>query len=124
MNKGEEMKMLTNSYQTDGQTKKRFDLLKKFFSEVKNGERSKYVDFERYYLYLNKEDNMDGLRWFHKDKYKVEVVVNAENEPHPHKNIAGFVLFSKYDDAILHMTLKEQEAVRILHERDKKNGVI
>lgn len=114
------MKTITKSYQTDEQTKKRFDTLKKRFQSVKDSKkRADYVEFERYYLYIHKENKTNGLRWFHQDKYKIEVVVNGDTGPH--QNIAGFVLFSKYDDAILHMTLTEHHALQILEDRDKKN---
>ena len=115
------MKTITKSYQTDEQTKKRFDALKNRFMDVKTGKkRSDYEEFKRYYLYIYKEDNTNGLRWFHQGKYKVEVVVNGESEG-PHKNVAGFVLFSNYNDAILHMTLEEHHALQVLENRDKIN---
>lgn len=111
------MNKLKESYQTDAQLKKRVEMLSKYFKKD-----NKYIDFEGFYcLSINERDNSKGIRWFHRNKYIVEVVVNARHfENGPHINIAHFVLFSNYNDAILHMALKEREAAQIIEDAEKR----
>ena len=112
------IKPITNSFQSDSDYKRRFKELKNVF---KDG--TAYVEFKDYYLHIKKEDNSGGIRWFHRNKFLVEVVIDAScyADNRPHQNIAPFVLFSLYEDAILHMVLTENKAVHIIEEEKRKH---
>ena len=109
------IKPITSHYATDEDYKKRYDHLCKHFKDNLG-----YIQFPKYDLVIRKEGA--GCRWFHENKYKVEVVVNADNyaDNKTHQNIAGFVLFSSFEDAILHMVLVENTALRIIEEEGRK----
>lgn len=94
------------SYQTDEQLKRRCTYFKKYFFSKSD---KNYIKFDGYYVELRKVDGGAGIRWFHRDKYKVEVVFDRESGPA--QNVAGFVLFSDIDDAILHACLCETSAL-------------
>lgn len=100
---------------TDHEIKKRYKYLLKTL-----GKDTQYIEVDNYYLYLKPlTDNSTGLRWYHRKKYQVEMVVNQESGPS--KNIAPFVLFSSKKDAILNLTLVEQGYLFNKHYHSNKN---
>lgn len=103
-----------SDYQTDAQLKDRIRQLKEYF---KTSEQN-YIEFGGYYIELRKMDKSNGIRWFHRNKYKVEVVF--EREGAPHQNIAGFVLFSNINDALLHACLRETSELARLKRLEKE----
>lgn len=111
------IKQLTSDYQTDEQMLKRFNLLCDYF---KQDLKQNYVEFNGYYLSLRFQEKSAGLRWFHCNKYRIEVVVDRINGPS--QNIAPWTLFSNYKDAILSMTMAEEKAVCILKKDASKEA--
>lgn len=107
------MKRLTTGYRTDKQKLKRFNEIKEYFTNKDN----RYIQFDGYCLSLQYHSKSSGLRWFHCDKYLVEVVVDRPDGPS--QNIAPWVLLSSFDDAILVLTLTEEKAVEMLR-KDKE----
>lgn len=114
-----DISILPDGYRDDVQKKARFNTL---FKRFKAQKKDRYVQFDGYCLSLNHQRASAGLRWFHCGKYLVEVVVTMESGPH--QNIAPWVLFSKYEDAILHMTLIEEKAVEMLRKNRLKEKEI
>jgi hypothetical protein len=108
---------LQSGHTTDEQKKSRFQLFMNHFKPMLNG--NQYIECKDYYLSLHYNHKSDGLRWFHSDKYKVEVVVN-QLEGGPSLNIAPFVLLSSINDALLLMMLTEEKAVENLEKQRKE----
>lgn len=106
-------------YTTDKEYKKRVEKLKKYFA---NSDQ-KYIEFDEYYIELKKRDNSEGIRWFHRNKYQVEVVFNSLDNG-PSQNKAGFVLFSNLNDALLHAVLTESSELnkRIQLKKELNNA--
>lgn len=102
----------------DAGLKRRIADLKEFFT--KEGTKN-YIQFDDYYIELRQESDSDGIRWFHRNKYKVEVVFDAL-EGGPARNEAGFILFSSMDDALLHAVLTEESIIN-QRARDKRISV-
>lgn len=101
---------------TDKEVKKAFNELKEYFRFTKNT----YIKFDGFYIELRYQENSSGIRWFHRKKYKVEVVFNRESGPD--QNVSGWVLFSKFDDAVLHAVLSAESEIRRLDLLKKKDG--
>lgn len=93
-----------------------------------NKAEKNYVERKGYYIELRFTKKSDGIRWHFHDKYKVELVVDADvydfvyqrKDNGAHINICDFVLFSNMDDAILYAVLKEEEFLRKKQRREKE----
>ena len=107
---------LPNGYRTDEQKKKRFNDLCIYFKDNKN---QKYIALDGYYLSLKYNSKSSGLRWFHCDKYIVEVVIDNILGG-PSKNISPWILLSNFEDAILLMVLTEEKALLELEAQSKQ----
>lgn len=103
------------AFTDDKQLKKRFEEMKDYFLKGNT-----YAQFDNYYIELRQIPNDDGYRWFHRGKYKIEVVFDREHGPS--RNEAGFVLFSNFEDAILHACLIEDKFLTNF-KRDEIRGV-
>jgi len=110
------IKPIKSSYQEDSEKQKRFKKLCQYFKE------NSYAEFGEYYLHIRHNGCSSGTRWFHRGKYLVDVVVDAKFTPEckPHLNICPWVLFSNFEDAILHMTLVEVKALQMIEEHKNK----
>lgn len=111
---------LVTGYRTDEQKKARFNLFKNHFKPMTRG--NQYIECKDYYLNLKYNEESDVLRWFHRGRYLVEVVVN-QLEGGPSVNIAPFALFSLLDDALLCMVLTEEKAVEDLEKQKRGKNV-
>ncbi len=107
------IKILPNNYRSDEQKKTRFDELYKYFNNPYN----KYIQFDGYYLSTNYHEKSGGIRWFHGNKWQVEVVVDMVEGPS--QNIAPFSLFSNLEDAIINMVLIEEKAIVEVNKQRK-----
>jgi len=103
---------------TDYQLNIRFEEIKKEFKKLMKKTNRNYIEFNGYYMELKYNDKSRGIRWFHRSKYVPNFVVSHEDFS-PAINIAGFNLFTKFDDAILKLVLLEDTWKRYLKRKSK-----
>lgn len=96
----------------------RFEELKQIFTNKKD---DNYIELEykdnKYYIEITHQDDSEGIRWFHRNKWSFELVHTTEEG---HKNIAPFCLFSSFEDCILNAMLCEDNLKYKIDLKNKK----